>query len=395
MTREHGFTLVEMLVSVAIMMVVVGGVFAVFNPTKGAFQTQPEVADMQQRIRVAVTEITDQLLMAGAGTYRMDASGPLTTVLAPVLPYRVGSSLADDRRGTFFRTDTISVMYVPGDAPEAMLAAPMTGASGDISIATTSGCPPLVVACGFRAADRALIVDDGGGFDTFTVTGASGGALGAPATLQHGLDVLSRAYPAGSHVARLEMHTFYLRSDTSTDTFQLMHYDGDRTDEALVDNVVALRFEYFGDPRPPALVRDPSDPVGPWTTYGPRPPMTGVDNADDSWPAGENCAFTIVGGAQVSRLGTLGAGSLVPLTQAQLTDGPWCADASSPTRFDADLLRVRKVRVTLRVQTGEKSLRPRTTTLVTKTGTNVEGARIVPDQEIRFDVTPRNLNLSR
>jgi hypothetical protein len=123
--------------------------------------------------------------------------------------------------------------------------------------------------------------------------------------------------------------------------------------------------------------------------------MTGVDNANDSWPAGENCAFTIVGGAQVSRLGTLGAGSLVPLSQAQLTDGPWCPDASSPTRFDADLLRVRKVRATLRVQTGDKSLRPRTTTLVTRTGSNVEGTRVVPDQEIRFDVTPRNLNLSR
>lgn len=395
MRREQGFTLIEMLVAVTIMMIVVSGVFAVFNPAQGAFQTQPEMADMQQRIRVAVTEMTDQLLMAGAGTYRIDASGPLTNVLAPIVPYRVGSTLADDRRGTFFRTDTISVMYVPGDAAEAALAVPMAGAAGAITIATDTGCPPGAPACGFSTGDRALILDGGGSFDTFTVTGAQGGVLGATANLQHGLDVLTRAYPAGARVSELTMHTFYLRSDPSTETFQLMHFDGDRTDEALVDNVVGLRFDYFGDPAPPALLRDPSDPVGPWTTYGPRPPMAGVDNPNDSWPAGENCAFAVVGGAQVARMATLGAGSVVPLSQAQLTDGPWCPDSAAPNRFDADLLRVRKIRVTLRVQTGEKSLRPKTTLLVSRTGDGIDGARMVPDQEIRFDVTPRNVNLNR
>lgn len=51
--------------------------------------------------------------------------------------------------------------------------------------------------------------------------------------------------------------------------------------------------------------------------------------------------------------------------------------------------------MTLRVQTGEKALRPRTGTLVTRPGDAVDGSRIVPDQEIRFDVTPRNVNLNR
>ena len=49
--------------------------------------------------------------------------------------------------------------------------------------------------------------------------------------------------------------------------------------------------------------------------------------------------------------------SLVMLTAAQLTDGPWCPDAASANRYDADLLRIRKVRVTIRLQTGNAALR--------------------------------------
>jgi len=33
--------------------------------------------------------------------------------------------------------------------------------------------------------------------------------------------------------------------------------------------------------------------------------------------------------------------------------------------------------------------------LFTYGGTSTGGARLVPDQEIRFDITPRNMNLGR
>jgi hypothetical protein len=86
---------------------------------------------------------------------------------------------------------------------------------------------------------------------------------------------------------------------------------------------------------------------------------------------------------------------LVKLTQAQLTDGPWCPDSVAPNRYDADLLRIRKVRVLLRVQAAPPSLRGATGALFTRGGTSRGAERFIPDQEIKFDVVARNLGLGR
>ena len=37
-------------------------------------------------------------------------------------------------------------------------------------------------------------------------------------------------------------------------TRQLMHYDGFHTVVPVLDEVVGLNFEYYGDPQPPAMV---------------------------------------------------------------------------------------------------------------------------------------------
>jgi hypothetical protein len=91
----------------------------------------------------------------------------------------------------------------------------------------------------------------------------------------------------------------------------------------------------------------------------------------------------------------LGTGPLVKLTKTMLTNGPWCPDSTTESRYDADLLRIRKVKVTMRVQVANKSLRGADTTLFLRPGTSGGGARFVPDQEIAFEISPRNLNFGR
>lgn len=86
---------------------------------------------------------------------------------------------------------------------------------------------------------------------------------------------------------------------------------------------------------------------------------------------------------------------LSPLQAAQLTDGPWRPDESSANRWDADLLRVRAVNVTLRVQAAIAALRGPAGALFAAAGTGRDASRWVPDKQITFRVSPRNLSGGR
>ena len=63
---QAGFSLVEALVATLVMVTVTAGVFAVLDPSHGILRTQPEVADMQQRLRVGVdTHLTEIVAESG------------------------------------------------------------------------------------------------------------------------------------------------------------------------------------------------------------------------------------------------------------------------------------------------------------------------------------------
>ena len=404
MGNDRGFSLVEMLVSVTIMLAVTAGIFAVMNPAHGTFQTQPEVADMQQRLRVGVDTLYKDILMAGAGAYSGTQAGALNNFFAPVLPYKQGANAAIDDGALRFRSDGITLMYIPQTVAQTTISAPMPNESAELKVNNEPGCPPPPAAdsclCGFKVGMTVLIYDDSGSFDTLTVT-----QVQCPAAhLQHNQQGdLSKKYSTNAKITQMAMHVYYL--DTTTN--QLMHYDGTTAGVAnpVVDNVVGLSFEYWGDPTPPALKKPGTDQS---VTYGPKPPALGLTQppapAVAYWPAGTNCTIDVTGAPvqQVSRLPSLGAvnAGLVKLNDpanpnTSLTDGPWCPDPNNVNKWDADLLRVRKITVTLRVQAALEALRGPAGTLFTKAGTSRGANSYAPDQEVKFDVAPRNLNLGR
>ena len=379
---EAGFSLIEMLVSVGLMLVVMSSVFQMLHPVHGAFRAEPETADVQQRLRVAADTLARDLRDAGNGLHQGTNAGPLTDFIAPVLPLRQGRRNPDPV-GTF-KSATITFLTLESGAAQTTIAQPLVARSSTVLVNHDPGCPPADPNCGFRAGLTAVAFDDTGAYDTFTVTAVDAAGL----HLQHNMRDSAKTYGASlGRIAVAASRTFYLKSDPATNTFQLMRYDGDGgADAPVVDHVVNLSFQYFGDPEPPAIRRPITDASGPWTTYGPKPQ-----------PSGDNCVFVSNGTATpTSALAVLGPGTqLVPLSASMLTDGPWCPDAVNPNRYDADLLRVRRVTVTLRVESAAASLRGPAGRLFARAGTASGADSLVPDQEVRFDVAPRNLNLER
>ncbi|MGE5244171.1 MAG: PilW family protein [Betaproteobacteria bacterium] len=394
--RADGFSLLEMMIAMLLTLSVTAAIFSVMNPSTGTFQAQPEVSDMQQRLRIASDSMSHELMMAGAGAYQGSMSGSFAYMFAPILPFRRGSA-NDDPPGTF-RSDTITLMYVPETFAQTTLSTKGPALnSAEIGVNADPGCPAdAPLSCGFQDGMTVLMYDGSGNYDTFTITNVQDSAL----HLQHNQDSLTYTnyQPETTKLVQFANSVYYLQSNDATQTYQLMHYDGGTgPDVPMVDNVVGLKFEYYGDPLPPQLTKPLTDNP-PVTTYGPPPPALGTQNS--AYPAGENCVFQVDAGSglQVPRLPDLSAGNpngLVPLTAAQLTDGPWCPDAANPNRWDADLLRIRKVAVTLRVQAAVASLRGPAGVLFSHAGTSISGNTWVPDQEVRFEVTPRNMNLGR
>ena len=355
---ERGFSLLELLVATAIMMVVTGTIFSMVNPSHGTAKSQPEVADLQQRMRIGSDTLFKELMMSGAGPYFGDRTGSLLQFFAPLMPRRMGLINPDAK--TVYRSDTITLSYIPNSYSQTTIERAMPPTSSELKVTYPPNCQVPKELCGFEEGMTVIIFDNTGHFDTFTITEVQDAA----GHLQHRGQQLNYTYEAGSTITQVVSNTYYRNAATN----QLMRYDGSNTEVAIVDNVVDLKFEYFGDPESPTK---------------PDPGVAG----------GANCLYDAM--HNLVALPTLDAdeGSLAILKPSQLTDGPWCGGGD--TEFDADLLRIRKVRVTLRMQASDASLRGTNALLFLNPGRARQSMTMVPDYVMRFDITPRNLNLIR
>lgn len=390
MTRAHhgadGFSLVELMVALTLSLAIVSGVFRMIDPASGAFQTQPEVSDVQQRLRAAVAALSRDVGAAGGSPYlaaRADALSPAP--LAAVFPMRVGRTGADPP-GTYSATRLAAWSMSPM-AVQAKLSAPLASTAGVATIAPGAGCRSGAVSCGFQVGMTVLVFGTAGAWDLFSVTRVAGTAI----TLQHNLVDSSVVHPANdSMMAEVTVRNFMLKDDPATGAPRLVRYDGaGGVDVPVVDHVVDLGFELLGEAEPPAPVLG-TDPANPRVSYGPPPPAAGVTST--TYPPGENCAFARSGGMVTSRLPALAAGPvLVALAPASLVDGPWCPDDTSPNRYDADLLRVRAVVARVRVEVAADSLRGPVGRFFTRGGT-ARGNRLVPDRIAETIVMPRGLS---
>jgi type II secretory pathway pseudopilin PulG len=353
---ERGFSLVESLVAIVLLVAVMGAVFGLVNPASIASSAQPETIDVQQRARVAADALQRDLSMAGAGLRSGPATGSLMHHFAPVVPRRMGLQ-GSDPYGVA-RPDAITLYRVAPGELQTTLLDPLPAGSLSVTVNEPSNCPLRNGACGLSEDMSVVVFDERGAFDWFVVK-----QILNPGVLLQPHQTSPAGYPSGAYLAAAATDIYW--HDASAR--QLRHYDGYLTDVPVVDNVVGLGFEYFGDPAPPTR---------------PKPPLGTA-----------NCLFD-AGGNLSSALAPLTpqGGSLAELPLSMLSDGPWCGTGDN--RFDADLLRVRRVRVSIRIQAAPAASRGTGAGYV-NAGFGRSGLAAVPDYSIAFDVTPRNLNLGR
>jgi hypothetical protein len=367
---RSGFTVAELLIAGTLALLLMTGLAAVVGPSHATSRAQAAAMDVRLRLRAASEALSADLRAAGSGPVNGVFGRALGAATPTVLPFCLGSR--GDPVGTV-RTDALSLISVAGAGAAAELAAPFTPGSGVAQISATPGCPAGDPACGVRAGMPVLLVDGSGQSDLFNVTAVTGQWLSlAPRGATSG-----RPFPAGALLVPVTVACYYLQPGAAADGLQLMAGDGDTWELPLVDRLASLTIELLGDPRPPRLGSPGTSPRA--ATYGPVPPPDGTDDPRDDWPAGENCTFLAAGGVQQSRMPTLpsgGAAGLVLLPASSFADGPWCPDGSAPNRYDADLLRIRAVRVTIRAEAPSAGVRS-------------------ADQSVVFNVVPRALQAGR
>jgi type II secretory pathway pseudopilin PulG len=352
-----GFSFVELLIALAILLSALGAFAQIAAAGQRLARSQSEATDLHQRVRVAVERIRKDLAQAGAGVLRGPASslpGGLASYLAPIIPARIGSRVPD--AALSMAADRVSILYAADGAWPSPMTVAMADANQPIFVdPSIPGCPGLGI-CGFEEGTRALLVDTrgvGAGHEIFTVTGIGGGLFhDAPNP------AFDRAYAAGNTaVIPIVQRTYYFDRPNR----RLMLYDGHLGDMPLVDNVVDLRFAYFADASAASVARPPD--------------------------GGASCVYD-AGSPPIPRLGTFADVGLHLLTPAELTDGPICG--AGVTAFDGDLLRIRLVRVTLRLDAAADDVRG-SGGLFARPGGSSSGYSYVPDFEVTFDVAPRNM----
>jgi hypothetical protein len=351
------FSLLETLIALALTVVLMGAAVPLVAANSGVLVAAPEMLDEQQRARLGMEELSRDLGMAGTGLSVGPLAGPLVSSFAPIIPRRMGLTGADAY--TVARADAITIIYASASPAQSVLMQPMTSPSDGLQLDPSGGCPLGTQVCGLQQGSTALLFDRSGQFDLMGILSLNG----STATVEYRQQgPAAFSYQPGAAVAEAELHTYYFDAAN----LQLRHADGAHSDVPVVDNVVALTFEYFGDPNPPTL---------------PRPPAGTANCLYDA-------AGALLGGMSIL---PAAGGTLARLPLSGFTDGPWCGNGSN--RFDADLLRVRMIRVNLRVQVGSAAMR----------GTSADfmvpglsrGAHTIPDYTMRFDIAPANMGSGR
>ena len=340
-------TLAEIAIATGITATVLGTAAGFVVPLHRALDNQRVRAEVEQRTRIAFHRLQRDLRDAGVWS-RHPVSG--TALVRPaILPFDV------DRVGParpHAQPDAMTLIMPSPRAVRVVTLSPLGPTTARVQVRAAPGCPPADRECRLEADTTVMIIDRAARSDFLRVTDVVADTVTVASLDRRVLP----SYPAGAVVVPIRLRTYYFNDSNA----QLRYRDGWMTNAPVVDDVVGLSFRYFG--------------------HLTRPSRLGHDGVQAP------CLSSLQ-----SQGGEANPGQ-VELALTELGDGPWCGQRPV---FDADLFRVRRVRVDMRLQTPWIQHRGRNPLLFVRPGTATRHRQAHPDVSTHFEVTMRNAWLGR
>ena len=224
-TRAGGFTLVEILVAMAVMTTSAGVLLSLIVAGQRLARMQPEAADQQQRARIAIETLGGELERAGAGLDRGPRAGPLSRYFAPLTATADGG---------------VTVWYASPGGGQATIARALSPVATEVLVDSAGSCAAPNEACGFSAGKTAILIDDSGCHDVARIEDVASSALVLRATAR------GCSYDPGAWIGEGEVRTYRVDAPAR----QLF-----RRDEAtgislpVLDNVASMTPEWSADGR--------------------------------------------------------------------------------------------------------------------------------------------------
>ncbi len=247
---ERGFSITEMVVSIALISVVTLFAHEIFSTNNKVFVEQNEVVNMQQNGRVAIDRIVRDLRMAGKSVPFSRAVDSDIGTLSPVMPGSAGGGLPD----------TVKVL-ANFDNVDTDLSHSMPNESADLKVTDAGGFQ-----VGAIAMLSGLTEEGPRGAEIFQITHVS---TQGQNMLQHRQSPpwnqdqkLNLTYLAGSDVFMMSYRKYFI-DDTDPYHPALMVSENEGTPHVVADNIENFQISYdlvtgereVPDPNDPAAIR--------------------------------------------------------------------------------------------------------------------------------------------
>lgn len=258
-SRAHGVTLIELLISVAIGLVIMGGAIGIFISSKQAYKTEDAMSRNQEAGRFAMEMLAKNIRAAGyAGCSNLEDISPNVIADPPpsngfaintaIIGFEGESTSAKNKQGTWVNpspipwvTGTDVLIIATGGECGADLTGNMGVTNANIQVANAASC-------GFVAGDALMITDchTADVFRASSVSESTGKITVAHANNVNTTQFLSRAYEEGATVLKFLQYAYFIGTSPNGNP-ALYRVDVNGNSQELIENIQDMQIVYGVD----------------------------------------------------------------------------------------------------------------------------------------------------